>query len=68
MWTPVQKLALKWWKNITVFSEKTGVPPPPKPFYGGNFNHDFVILKIGQGHQNLISYWSCTNNMDRQIW
>ena len=29
-------------KNIKVFSEKTDVPSPAKPFYGGNFNHDLL--------------------------
>ena len=24
--------------------------------------------KLGQGHQNLISYWSGPNNIDMQIW
>ena len=45
--------------NIAVFSEKTDVPNLP--------NRSMVAIsvmklwpwKLGQGHQNLISYWSC---------
>ena len=32
-------------KIIAVFSEKTDVPKPPKPVYGGNFSHEAVTLK-----------------------
>ena len=40
----VLKCAAKILKNIAVFSEKTDVPPPPKPVYGGNFSHEAVTL------------------------
>ena len=44
-------------KYSSVFRENR-CPPPPEPVYGGNFNHEAVTLKLGQGYQNLISYWS----------
>ena len=31
--------------NIAVFSEKTDVPPPPKPVHSDNFSHKAVTLK-----------------------
>ena len=37
-------------KYSTVFRENR-FPPPPKPVCGGNFSHEAVTLKLGQGHQ-----------------
>ena len=54
--------------NIAVFSEKTDVPHLP--------NQSMVVIsvmklwpwKLGQGHQNLILYWSCPIYIGLQIW
>ena len=54
--------------NIAVFSEKTDVPHLP--------NQSMVEIsammlwpwKLVQGHQNLISYWSCPIYIGLQIW
>ena len=55
-------------KIIAVFSEKTDVPHLP--------NQPMVAISVmklwpcnlGQGHQNLISYWSCPIYIGLQIW
>ena len=62
------KLILIEIKNIAVFSEKTAVPHLP--------NQSMVAIsvlklwpwKLGQGHQNLMSYWSCPIYIGLQIW
>ena len=55
-------------KNIAVFSEKTDVPHLPNQSMVAISVMKLWFWKLGQGHQNLISYWSCPIYIDLQIW
>ena len=54
--------------NIAVFSEKTDVPHLPNQSMVAISVMKLWPWKLGQGHQNLISYWSCPINIGLQIW
>ena len=54
--------------NIAVFSEKTDVPHLPNQSMVAISVMKLWPWKLGQGHQNLISYWSCPVYIGLQIW
>ena len=68
IWLQSAKWFLKKNETIAVFSEKTDVPHLP--------NQSMVAISVmklwpwilGQGHQNLISYWSGLIYIGLQIW
>ena len=61
------KLLKKTVTNIAVFSEKTDVPHLPNQSMVAISVMKLWPWKLGQGHQNLISYWSCPIYIGLQI-
>ena len=55
-------------ESIAVFSEKTDVPHLLNQSTVAISVMNLWPLKLGQGHQNLISYWSCPTYIGLQIW
>ena len=54
--------------NIAVFSEKTDVPHLPNQSMEAISVMKLWPWKLGQRHQNWISYWSCLIYIGLQIW
>ena len=54
--------------NVAVFSEKTDFPHLPNQSMVAISVMKLWPWKLGQGHQNLISYWYCPIYIGFQIW
>ena len=54
-------------ENIAVFSEKSDVPHLPNQSMVAISVMKLWPWKLGQGHQNLICYWSCPIYIGLQI-
>ena len=55
-------------ENIAVFSEKTDLRHVPNQSMVAISVMKLWPSKLGQGHQTLISYWSCSIYVGLQIW
>ena len=64
-WTKIQ--FVHQCSNKAVFSEKTDVPHLPSQSIMAISVMELWPWKLGQGHQNQISYWSCPIYVGLQI-